>query len=206
MLFVTGCAAPKMSFTADSLKQPAFYRQVLSGPCSGSPVAVYRTSFRDRNIITGDILCIAPLNDETMRDTVTDIPSPEGYRQDLYLVRCTAADCPDAWYYLSVWYRLGQAKPYAFGNAYYGFSDADRQNIYFNRSLKVKSRADTSYLVKGAAVNFHFVLSAATDSVIRVSRIVKMEDNKIGGNAAFVFNIAEHFPGDLNTINFRIVH
>lgn len=200
----TGCRVVKMNFSEELLVHTAFYNAVLAGTCSkDTSIKIYKTSFRDRYVVAGNVQAVVSLNDETARDTVADMPPPEGYRQDLYLAHLRASLCTDTWIYLSAWYRPGQDSAYAFGAAYSGFADAGGKDIYFTRRLRVKNGESGCTLQESGKVNFHFVLAATDNELVSVSRIVQMEDNKLGGTDAFIFRVADHFPGDLTAINFR---
>ena len=218
---LSGCVATKTDFTEREAFVPLLYTAVLRDTCHNiaaknampdvvNHITVYKTAFREKFVETGSIVSPASLNDASRRDTVA-YKGMIGYRQDLYLIRVEARCHPDAWFYFSVWYRARTDMPaqeqFGFGKAYLGVQDESDKTIHFTHSLLMKRCEEGHYLAFKDTAQFFFVTDGLErdNSPIMVNRIVVEEHNKFGGPDAFVFKVADHFPGELKALVFRKV-
>ncbi len=216
-LLLGACGSLKSDFREEETFSPAFYAPALRDSCDGiqlkdapadaiKKITVYKTSFREKLVETGSIINYASLNDKSKRDTVDYRPPRTGYHQDMYLVRVQATCHQEAWFYYSVWYRYdGKRKevvPYGFGRAYMGSGHRIAGTIYFHSTVIVKEGASGYSLKRSGKGQFYFVLNDMTEDTLRVNRLVVEEKNKFGGPRSYVFRVADHFPNDMQTLNF----
>jgi len=216
---LAGCVATRTDFKEKDALKSLLYTAVLRDTCNNisakhampdvvNRVTVYKTAFREKFVESGSVLSPASLNDASNRDTV-GYKSLIGYRQDLFLVRVQARCNADAWFYFSVWYRARTDMPaqeqFGFGKAYLGIQNESDKTIHFTHSLLMKHCEEGYYLAYKDTAQFFFVMDELQhgDQPIRVNRIVIEEHNKFGGPDAFVFKVADHFPGDMKALIFR---
>jgi hypothetical protein len=209
----------KTDFKEQEALVPLLYTAVLRDTCNNvapgnampdviSHITVYKTAFREKYVETGSVLSPASLNDASRRDTVA-YKGLMGYRQDLYLIRVEGRCHPDAWFYFSVWYRartdMPEQEQFGFGKAYLGVQNESDNTIHFTHSLLMKRCDEGHYLAYKDTAQFFFVTEGLerTDRPIMVNRIVVEEHNKFGGPDAFVFKVADHFPGEMRALVFR---
>lgn len=218
---LSGCAGTKTDFREQEAYGPALYDAVLRDTCNGiaskgaapdriGRITVYKTAFREKFMETGKVVSPASVNDASNRDTV-GYKSLIGFRQDLYLVRVEGKCHPDAWFYFSVWYRPRTDRPVqeqaGFGKAYLGIQNESDKTIHFTHGLLMRRGEQGYHLSFKDTAKFFFVTDdlGSGDAPVRVNRIVIEEHNKFGGPEAFVFRVADHFPGELDALIFRKV-
>lgn len=211
------CASIKTEFTESHARNPEFYQSLMPDTCNGltektaapdqiASITLYKTSFREKLVETGNIITRATLNDASRRAPMDYRPPRQGYRQDMYLAR-VPGDCNNnVWFYFSVWYkynsRLRRIAPYGFGKAYMGTAHNAAGTIYFHTALAVKESGDGFRLIRTGKARFYFVLDKLPAERLQVNRIVIEEKNKFGGPSSYVFNVEKNLPEDLQRLYF----
>jgi hypothetical protein len=186
-------------------------------------VNIYKASFKEASIEKDNLLEFSGLNDSSTiaRATYREV---DGFVQDLYLLHYqfaydaggTVADA-SAVVFLSLRYRPMQEDPFLFctgpGPLYWGLvSDG---HISFDSVLTIQETAAQHFLKvkkskKGSAFNLVFMPAAfpenpeATGGSFNITKIVRMEANRIGGTKPLVFDIPAIF-GDSNALHFDYV-
>jgi hypothetical protein len=200
---LSACKGPQAAFDASTNINARFFEKIPAviaqaetrTPPVFTEAIVYKTTFRQAYAEAENVLVEALLHDSSVTKPVRYLKGPEGYRQDLYLVRLKSKSRNDYFVYFSVWYNDANEDPQiGFGPAYLGKKYDTLNSIVSMSELSMKDSGARYYMApKKKGRQFFFVLDALPENQIGIQRIVVTEKNKIGGNKKMVYVV----PGSL---------
>ena len=186
---------------------------------------VYIASFSERFVESDDLLEYTELNANS------NIPSAgywfvNGYSQDLYLIKYTfeyatktrtgkVLETPAEGVVFFSLKRNGRGNVLGITPCYFGIIDEDENLIAFNTVLTLKKDNGLYYLKihvpKKNNNGLLFMPTAfpehpgSTDDKFNITKIVKLDPNKVGGYKPLVFDVAKIF-NDANALSFHFVN
>jgi hypothetical protein len=186
-------------------------------------IEVYKASFKEATIEKDNLLEITELNDKSTLPRA-GYRETDGFIQDLYLLKYNFKYDADgtvteatAAVFLSIRYRPTDAEPFLYytgpGPLYWGLVMDDY--ISFDSVLVIKKKKAKPYLLakkrkKGKDFNLLFMPAAFAKNPERkgasfnITKIVRMDPNRIGGVKPLVFDIPEIFK-DKKAMHFDYI-
>lgn len=178
-------------------------------------IEVYKASFKEATIEKDNLLEFTELNDSSTHPRVS-YNEVDGFIQDLYLLKYnfkydaggTDAEVT-AVVFISSRYRQAPVEPFLYctgpGPLYWG--EVFDEYISFNSALVIRNKKHNPYLhikkrKKGSAFNLLFMPAAFARNPehkggsFNITKIVRMDPNRMGGIKPLVFNIPEIFKDE----------
>lgn len=214
LLLIAACAHKAQTFKEENNINQKFFSKILSSNKSvpnAEKIEIYQTAFVERLTEQNGVIDFAVQNKISSLPYFKYIPS-YGYQQHLFLANIQSSTA-SAWVYFSIKYKADKDKPsgidcIGFGPGYISdINTLQTPTIEFIRELKiVKDNNDFITSEKGkTSITFIGDTLPFTNTNVKsfdIIKILEKDNNKIGGDRAFVFDVPVIF-GDTLAMRFR---
>jgi len=178
---------------------------------------IYEAGFSQKFIESNGLIEYTELNDSSKLNSIDYINAQGVFSQSMYIVKYkfkwNKGTVINGAVFFAVKYHNNAC--IGFGPAYFGITDTSYNTINFTTELIVKQQGNKFWLKPISKISLRggYVFMPAKDAdsrIINVTKIVKLDSNKIGGKKPLIFNIEDilHDPDALlfhykRTINLK---
>ena len=220
LILFCGCAEQKVLFDAPTNINAEFFKEMPGigvMDMAGKPVIekapwlnIYEAGFSQKFIESNDLIEYTELNDSSKLNSIDYLDAKGVFSQNMYIVKYKfkwdKSTVINGAVFFTVKYHNNACV--GFGPAYFGIIDPSYNTIDFTTELMVKQQGNKFWLKPISKIKLRggYVFMPASDTIdsrnINITKIVKLDSNKVGGKKPLVFNI-ENILHDPNALLFH---